>query len=125
MKIILQNNLYAIYRFRKGSRLPDWIYSSEFYSVTSTVDEVSVVAIQVEDQTGILKSEHGYRLLKVAGPLDLSLTGIIAQISSALSAKKVPVFVVSTYETDYILVKQEMISLATEALKENHIEVII
>jgi uncharacterized protein len=125
MKIIVLNNLYAIYRFSKNSRLPDWIYSSDFYSVTSTVDEISVVAIQIDDQTGILKSEPGYRLLKVAGPLDLSLTGIIAQITSILSAKKVPVFVVSTYETDYILVKQEMTALAIEALKKNDIEIIV
>jgi hypothetical protein len=113
---ILPDN-YSIFRFSSESEIPDWIYSSDFYSITKTKDEISVVAFQTDEAAG-LQCNRDWRVLKIAGPLDFSLIGIVANISTALSDKKIPVFIISTYDTDYILVKQNDLFAGIKALEE-------
>jgi hypothetical protein len=62
--------------------------------------------------------EDGWRAMRVVGTLDFSLTGILSGIATALADAKIGIFAVSTYDTDYILVKQENLDRAVEALKE-------
>jgi len=116
----LLNGTYSIYRLKKNSVIPDWIYESEFYSMTRTQDELSIVCkhvdITADDKTKI--NSH-WRILKINGPLDLSLIGIIANISNLLGKNKIPIFTISTYDTDYILVKNQNIDKALTALKNN------
>ena len=59
-----------------------------------------------------------WRILKISGPLDLSLIGIIAEISKILEEKNIPIFTISTYDTDYFLVKENDLSKAIKALRE-------
>lgn len=61
--------------------------------------------------------EDGWRAFRAAGPLDFSLTGILAGIASVLAAAGIPIFAVSTYDTDYVLVKTERYEAALDALR--------
>ena len=90
--------------------------AGRFRSVTRTPDEVSVVCEEEHAPEGAV-SEPGWCCMKVAGPLDLSLTGIAAAITSPLAAAGIALFILSTYETDYVLVKQSVVDQAIEALE--------
>jgi hypothetical protein len=118
MNFIVLKGKYSIYKFKNGSVLPDWIYSSDFYSVTRTKDELSVVAFQTEFISEDIVRSNDWRIFKIEGPLDFSLTGIIADIAAIFKEKKIPIFTISTYETDYILVKQKDLSVAMNALRD-------
>ena len=110
---------YSIYRFSKDARLPRWIYTSDFYSITKTEDELSVVAVSRDRDSGKPYCSHGWRIIKVIGPLDFSLTGIIAGISSILSKESIPVFTLSTFDTDYFLIRETDLERAVSALRES------
>lgn len=66
-----------------------------------------------------MKCEKDWRVLKVEGPLDFSLIGILANISKVLADVKVSIFAISTYDTDYILLKNKDLGVAIEALEKN------
>jgi hypothetical protein len=110
---------YAIYRFGNGSVLPDWIYSSGFYSITKTKDEISVVAVQNNLISSNILCNKDWRIIKIQGPLDFSLVGIIAEISAIFKKKKISIFTISTYDTDYFLIKQKDLDIAIQALNKN------
>jgi hypothetical protein len=61
--------------------------------------------------------ESGWRCLKVRGPLDFGLTGILAALTSALAAASIPIFALSTYDTDYLMIKTDTLERAIEALR--------
>ncbi len=88
-----------------------------FWSVTRTSDELSVVGL--EDAVPQSKpTERGFRLLKVGGPLDFALTGVLAEIAGALAQADVSIFVLSTYDTDYVLVREDDLGVAVRALAD-------
>jgi uncharacterized protein len=118
MNIYVLKNKYCICRFDNDAVLPDWIYISAFYSITKTADEISVVVEQTDQTLNGLICSKDWRILKVEGPLDFSLSGIIAGISAILKEKKIPIFAISTYETDYFLLKQDNLSAGIKALKD-------
>jgi hypothetical protein len=118
LNIIVLKKKYSVYRFKNESVLPAWIYSSDFYSVTKTKDELSVVAAHNDSVPADIPCSINWKILKVTGPLDLSLTGIIADISNTLKEKNIPIFTLSTYETDYILVKQKDLNTGIKALRD-------
>jgi hypothetical protein len=118
MRLIVLKKRYSIYKFKSDCVLPDWIYLSEFYSITKTKDELSVVAIQADSISEKMTRSKDWRILKIAGPLDFSLIGIIADISIILKEKKIPIFTISTYDTDYILVKQNKLNIGIKALRD-------
>jgi len=125
VKLIVSEKRYSIYKFESGSVLPDWIYSSDFYSITKTEYELSVVAHQTDLMSENITCNRDWRILKIEGPLDFALTGVIANISDILKEKKISVFVISTYDTDYVLVKQDKIDMAIKSLKEKGHEISI
>ena len=99
--------------------MPEWIYSSEFYSVTKTKDEISVVTSQTDSNPVNCLSNRDWRIIKIEGPLDFSLVGIIADLSAILKKKDISIFTISTFDTDYILVKQKNLSDGIKTLIEN------
>jgi len=119
MNLILLAKKYSIYKFRNGSVLPGWVYTSEFYSITRTLEEISVVALQTDFFSDDFICNKDWRIIKVAGTLDFSLVGIIADLSSVFKKKNISIFTISTYDTDYILVKQKDINAGIQALTEN------
>ena len=117
MNLIVLAKKYSIYRFKNDCVLPDWIYLSDFYSITKTKDELSVITIQTKLISENIACNKDWRILKIVGPLDFSLTGIIADISNILKEKKISIFTISTYDTDYIMVKQKDLNIGIKALK--------
>ena len=91
---------------------------SGFFSITVTRDEISVVVKSPGADRISGQVNDGWRILKINGPLDLSMTGILAGITSVLKKVQIPVFVISTFDTDYILVKETTLDKAAEALRK-------
>ena len=106
---------YTIHKFSPEKSVPVEVLRSSFLSITKTAEELSIVcdaAIDLEAE----KEEHGWSCLKVLGPLDFSLTGILAKLSTVLAEAEISLFAVSTYDTDYILVKSEKLAEAVRVL---------
>ena len=114
---ILKGEL-TIYRFPPDFSIPIELYASTFFSVTRTDEELSVVCSSGLNLDSVEK-ENGWSCIKVLGPLDFSLTGILANISAILAEAKISIFAISTYDTDYILVKTEKLALSEKCLSQN------
>lgn len=99
--------------------VPGWI-GGIFWSITHTADELSLICLEEMVPEGVLR-EGGYMVLKVLGPLSFSLTGIMAGISSTLADAGISIFALSTYDTDYILIKADQKDMAVEALQKRGI----
>ncbi len=108
---------FAICRLPAGSALPEWATAGAFSTVSWTADETSVVCEQASVPAGI-KSDAGWRAFKVAGPMDFSLTGILLSIAKPLADAEIGIFAVSTFDTDYVLVKETSLETAVDALTE-------
>ncbi|HEV2784199.1 MAG TPA: ACT domain-containing protein [Actinophytocola sp.] len=111
---------YSIVRLPSGSPPPSGLFAhagSGLVSVTSTPDEVSVVC-PTEHAPAAEQVEHGWRLLTVRGPLEFTLTGIMAALAGELAAAGVSLFAVSTFDTDHVLVKAVDLARAVAALTE-------
>jgi hypothetical protein len=116
---------YSILKFQADSVLPEWIYSSDFYSITKTPDELSVVTEQSDTFKENIPGSKDWQVLKIIGPLDFSLIGVIADISNILKDARVPIFTISTYNTDYIFVKQKDMDVTIKALRDKNYNIMI
>jgi hypothetical protein len=107
---------YAVVRLQPGSELPEWVDKGPFRSVTRTDHEVSVVCRDHDVPEGE-SVDRGWTVLEMLGPLHFSLTGVIASLVEPLAAAEVPIFVISTFETDYVLVRSADLARAADALE--------
>jgi uncharacterized protein len=107
MRLDVLRGEFAIVKLDAADPIPPWA-AGEFVSITRTRDELSIVC---EAPAG------EWRCLKVQGPLDFSLVGILASLAEPLAKAGVPIFVISTFDTDYILVKADNLERAIEALR--------
>lgn len=121
MKLLKEK--YGVCRLDKAETIPLWAQNSSFFSITKTSDELSIVCAE-SDIPSDIQCEKDWRILKVEGPLDFSLIGILSSISTILAQKGISIFAVSTYDTDYILVKNKDIDNAVGSLVEERYEVI-
>lgn len=122
MKLKLFAEEYAVCRLNNDSKIPTWIDTKNFYSITKTEDELSVVCSNNNIPYDV-KSEKEWRILKILGPLDFSLIGILSKLSGLLAENKISIFAISTYDTDYILIKEKDIENACKILNCNGYEV--
>ena len=106
---------YAVCRLGAGEPLPAWAGGGPFVSVTRTDAELSVVCPE-EAVPAAVVAERAWRCLRVVGPLGFGMTGILASLSGPLASSGVSIFVVSTYETDYLLVQERDLERAVDAL---------
>ena len=113
----LQKESLAIVKIATGQPVPDWANANagSFISITRTAEELSVVctADRVPQDA---RAEPGWAALKVVGPLNFDQVGIIASLASPLKQAGIPIFVISTYDTDYLLVKEEYVDDTAEVL---------
>ena len=117
MDLVLLNDKLAICRLKVGVGLPEWASSAGgFSSITRTADELSIVCDASAVPPGV-QSEAGWRAFKIAGPLDFALTGILASIAVPLAEAGLSIFAISTYDTDYILVKEIGVDKAARVLQ--------
>ena len=107
----------AICRFGPDVPVPGWTAGGRFHSVTRTETELSVVCAESNVPAGA-RAEGGWRALEVEGPLSFELTGILSEIAGVLAAAEVSIFAISTFDTDYVLVKDASLARARRALTE-------
>jgi hypothetical protein len=106
----------AVVRLPAGAPIPRWAARSRWFSITRTADELSIVCLQSAAPKGAL-CERDFRAIAVAGPLDFGLTGILASLASPLAAAKISMFAISTFDTDYVLVRGASLPAALQALR--------
>ena len=107
---------YAVCRLPDGVALPKPPPSPVLFALTVTPDERSLVCSE-ELAPDSARVEPGWACLRVRGPLDFSLTGILASLTGPLAGKELPVFALSTFDTDYLLVRAEHLEEAVTALR--------
>jgi hypothetical protein len=107
--------LLAVCRMSPSSPIPDWATRGIFFSVSRTPDELSIVCDQ-SDAPDDVRSERNWRCLKVVGPLDFTLTGILASLATPLAQASISIFAISTFDTDYLLVQADVFERAVEIL---------
>lgn len=112
---ILEGDL-AVCRLPPGADVPPWAVAASFFSVTRTAEEMSVVCPAGAVPEGV-PSEGPFRALKVRGPLDFGLTGVLAALTAPLARAGVPVFALSTFDTDYLLISGEHWSRALDVCR--------
>jgi hypothetical protein len=108
---------YAICRLAPGDSLPPWAVHGAFFSVTRTPAELSVVCDVARVPSGV-KAEGPWSVLAVRGPLDLNITGVLAGLATPLATAGISIFAVSTYDTDYLLVRDHDMARAVRVLRE-------
>ena len=106
---------FVVCRLAADAPVPAWAAGGPFVSITRTATELSVVCRQEAVPEGV-RCERGWRCLRVAGTLDFSLVGVLASLLNPLAEAGISVFVVSTFDTDYLLVKEDNLEAATEVL---------
>lgn len=106
----------AVCRLDPGAGVPGWASGGVLSAIIRTPEELSIVCEQRNVPPDI-RCEGGWRALKVAGPLDFSLIGVLASLAGALADAGVSVFALSTYDTDYLLVKADTLERAIDALE--------
>jgi hypothetical protein len=105
LTVVPLDGSFAVCRLAPDAPLPAWASGSAFVSITRTADELCVVCRQ-EAVPAHVRSEPGWRCLRVAGTFDFSLVGVLASLLDPLADAGISVFVVSTFDTDYLLVKE-------------------
>ena len=117
-KIVLSilEETYIIHKLDQSTNLPEELIECEFYSLSNSQEELSLVC----PEQILIQSENdspNWKCLKVAGPLDLNLTGILAGLSDTLAKAKISIFAISTFETDYVLIQKQVLETAKSVLK--------
>jgi len=123
LKLKLLDETFSIHSLAPQSPIPSQVFDAPIYFLAKTFGEVSIVLpsdieIKTEDV------EPDWQALEVVGPLDFTLTGILSSISTVLANEKISIFAISTFDTDYILVKSKNINRAINALRKNNYQVI-
>ena len=107
---------YSIARLDPDAPIPAWL-RGELTSITRTPDELSIVCDEDAVPDGV-QAERGWRALAVAGPIPFEITGVAAALTTALAGANISVFVMATYDTDYLLVKDEVFARACDVLRD-------
>ena len=106
---------YAVCRLAPDAPMPTWVRGA-FTCITRTPDELSIVcdddAVPVD-----IKAERGWRALRVEGPIPFEMVGIAAALISPLADARISIFLVSTFDTDYLLVKEDVFVRAMDVLR--------
>jgi hypothetical protein len=108
---------YAVVRLAADAPVPDWATAGDFTSITRSADELSVVCA-AENLPRDLDSQHRWICLKLEGPFPFSQTGILLSFIEPLSNNGVPIFAMSTYDTDYVLIQEEFAGVTLDTLRK-------
>jgi len=115
--LALTQHRLVICQLAPDAPIPAWVSErNTFSSITRTSEELSIVCLECVVPKGV-KQEAGWRAFKVEGPLDFALTGILASVAAPLAQAGISIFAISTYNTDYLLVKDAKVTEAVKALQ--------
>jgi len=115
-RFTIEAGRWAIARLAPGVSFPEWAASEVFCSLTRTRDELSVVCPEGAVPGGV-RSEGGWALVRLEGPFPFTAVGVLSSVLAPLARAGVSIVAVSTFDTDYVLVKQENLGRAVEALE--------
>lgn len=109
----------AVCRLEADTPMPAWLFHAEarFFSIMRTPEETSVVCPVDDVPPSVTRVDKGWRALKVDGPLPLTMTNVTAKLTAPLGSAGIPVFALSTYDTDYLLIKAEHLERAVSLLR--------
>lgn len=110
-------NSYAVCQLRPEQPVPLRALQGEFFSITKTDGELSLVCETDRVPEGVT-AELGWRILRIAAVLDFAMVGVLAVISGTLAREAIAIFAISTYNTDYLLVKEKDLKAAVSALRQ-------
>jgi|GEM_PF-420050 len=116
LALTLVADMFAVCKLDAGDSVPAWASSTPFFSITRTADELSVGCPQSLVPDGI-RCERGWRCLRVVGTMDFSMIGVVASLVTPLAESGISVFVISTFDTDYLLVKTDELERAMAVLR--------
>lgn len=123
MQLEILDNKLKVVKLNTNETVPEVVFKQEFYSITKTNEELSIVLDEdINVSSNIV--EYNWRAIKIVGTLDFSLIGILSRISTILAQAEISIFAISTYNTDYILLKANKLEKAIEVLKRNNYEII-
>jgi uncharacterized protein len=108
---------FAICRLSANAAVPEWATRGSFFSVTRTHDELSIVCLEAQAAPEV-RHEGDWACLKLEGPFPFAETGILASFVQPLSERDIPIFAVSTFDTDYVLVKNTWVDRAIQILQQ-------
>lgn len=123
MKLKILDPTFSVVKFPPTKTIPLWALNCDVFSITRTDEELSIVCpsecLPINEQ--IKEVENDWKCIKVEGVLDFGLTGILSSLANPLAENKVSIFAISTFNTDYILVKSHSIEKAKVVLEnEGH-----
>ena len=118
MELKVLDNKLKVVKLKTNETVPEIVYKQEFYSITKTDEELSIV---VNEDVNILSNvvEDNWKAIKIVGTLDFALIGILSKISTILAQADISIYAISTYNTDYILVKADKLEKAIKVLEQN------
>jgi uncharacterized protein len=119
LKFRLLTGTYVIARLAADALVPEWATKGHFTSVTRTADELSIVC-PTENLPPEVPSPHRWICLKLEGPFAFSQTGVLLSFIEPLSRSRIPIFAISTYDTDYVLIQEEFMSALGVLRKAGH-----
>jgi uncharacterized protein len=108
---------YSIARLAPNAAVPEWAIKGEFTSITRTADELSIVCATENVPTEIVPGPR-WVCLKLEGPFPFSQTGVLLSFIQSLSNNSIPIFAISTFDTDYVLLQEEFFGAAIDALQK-------
>jgi uncharacterized protein len=111
------SDFYAIVHLAPDAPVPHWATAGEFTSITRTPDELSIVC-PTENLPADVNSPHRWICLKLEGPFPFELTGVLLSFIQPLSSNGVPIFAISTFDTDYVLIQEEFTNQTLEILQQ-------
>ncbi|MCF1426986.1 MAG: ACT domain-containing protein [Shewanella sp.] len=123
LTLAVHSQLYTIHSFTPETEIPASVFCQPVFFIGKTQEELSIV-VPSELTLYSLEQEDDWRCLEILGPLGFSMTGIISRISGTLADAGISIFTISTFDTDYILVKKDTLDATKAALKQKQYQLI-
>ena len=121
MKLHFLATTYSICQLNPTDAVPKW--ANGFLSISRTADELTII-VESECVPDGIKAEHDFAGFRVVGKIAFDVIGVIAAISQVLAAANIPIFAISTYDTDYFLISRHNVELTQTALKQSGHEIV-
>lgn len=118
MNLTILDTTFSVVKLSETEEIPSWVSKGGFFSITRTNEELSIVCASSNVPDNILKDvEHDWKCMKVEGVLDFGLTGILSSLANPLAVNHISIFAISTFNTDYLLIKLHSIEKAKSVLE--------
>jgi uncharacterized protein len=118
LNLSLLEGRFAVLQLEPNSSVPAWALEGEFFSVSKTSEELSIVCLELNvPNNSDMRLARDWVCLKLQGPFEFSLTGILLSVLEPLAQAEIGIFALSTFNTDYVLVKTENLEKAIVALE--------